>query len=150
MAFNFRFEKILEIKRKIEDSLKNEIALLNLNKLKLIEERESLLWELESMRADFLGRQSEGVRGEEIRLYLHFINSLSMLIARKDEEIRDIEGKIEEKKRELLEAMRERKKFERLKEKAYEAYLQEELYKERSVLDEMGQNLFLRGKGIGA
>ncbi|KUK13720.1 MAG: flagellar export protein FliJ [Synergistetes bacterium] len=150
MAFNFRFERILELKRKAEDALKNELALLNLRKLELVEERETLLWELESMRMDFLERQGKGLKGEEMRVYLQFMNSLTFLINEKDREIARLEREMEGKREELLEAIKERKKFERLREKAYESYLQEELHRERVFLDEIGQNLFLRGRKIGS
>ncbi|MCS7234194.1 MAG: flagellar export protein FliJ [Synergistetes bacterium] len=148
MAFNFRFEKVLELKRKKEDSLKNEIAILNLRKLELLEEKEKLSWELDSLKVEFLERQAKGLVGEEIRLYLQFMNSLSFLIAKKDMEIADLEERIKRKREELIEASKERKKFERLREKAFEIYLEEESYKERVFLDEIGQNLFLRRERI--
>lgn len=149
MAFNFRFEKILELKRKEEDSLKSELALLNLKKVELLEEKERLSWELTSLKIEFLERQGKGLCSGELRLYLQFIDSLSLLIDRKDREIAELEEKIKMKREEIIEASKERKKFEKLKERAFESYLEEELYKERVFLDEVGQNLSLRRERLG-
>lgn len=149
MAFNFRFEKILELKRKREDSLKSELASLNLKKVELLEEKERLSWELTSLKLELIERQGKGLVGEELKLYLQFIDSLSFLINKTDKEIAELEERIKAKREELIEASKERKKFEKLKEKAFESYLEEELNKERAFLDEIGQNLYLRRERLG-
>ncbi len=150
MAFRFRFEKILELKRRIEDALKSELALLTASKEELIVERDRLLGELESLRGELSEEQSKGLKGGELRLYLYLINSLTSLIERKEREIREIEKRIEEKRSELLKASKERRKFERLKERDFESFILEELYRERVILDEIGQNLFLRREESGS
>ncbi len=150
MPFNFRFEKILRLKRRIEDKLKSELGALELKKKKAVIEKEKLVRELERLRGEFSKRQQEGMIGGEIQLYLSFLSSLSFLIARKEEEIRSLEKEIEVKRAEIVEASKERKKFEKLKERDFEIYRYEEMVRERKVLDEMGLNLFIRGERGGA
>ncbi len=150
MPFNFRFEKILKLKRRIEDELKSELAALELRKKNAAIEKEKLVRELESLRGEFSKRQQEGMSGGEIQLYLSLLSSLSFLITRKEKEIKSLEKDIETKKREIIEASKERKKFEKLKERNFEAYRYEEALKERKILDEMGLNLFIRGERGGA
>ncbi|MCD6363721.1 MAG: flagellar export protein FliJ [Synergistetes bacterium] len=150
MAFNFRFEKVLDLKKRIEEKLKSELASLELKRGAVLSEREKLARELEDLRNEFSRRQEEGMSGGEIRLYLSFLSSLSVLIARKEEEIKHLEKKISEKREEIIEASKERKKFEKLRERAFEAYRYEEALRERRFLDEMGLNLFIRRERGGA
>lgn len=150
MPFRFRFERILEIKREIEDVLKGKLSSLILKRSEVERERESLIVELKLLEDEFLERQKAGLSGGEIRLYQYLISSLTFLISEKERELKDLEDRIEKKRRELLEASKERKKFERLKERAFENYLLDELYRERISLDEIGQNLFFRREGSGS
>jgi flagellar FliJ protein len=135
--FVFNLASILSIKEKMEDLKKNEMA----RAIMELEAEKAKLLMLEQTRAlciqSFRDSINTGVKPDDIRRHNVYLDKLKVLIAEQKEAIIRAEAKVEEKRLELVEAMRERKSLDRLKENEYEEYLVEDKKIEQKSIDEV-------------
>ncbi|MFV0502709.1 MAG: flagellar export protein FliJ [Lachnospirales bacterium] len=137
MAFKFNFETLLSIKEKMEDKKKNEygIEIVKLenekNKLKTMEERRvDLLEEMKSIL-------TKSIKPMELSGINMYIGKIDNDIINQKKVVERQEGKVVEKQQELIEAMTEKKSYEKLKSNAYEEYVKENKIKEQKQIDEL-------------
>ena len=135
--FIYRMQNILNIKYKLEDQAKTEFMLAN----QLLREEEE---KLETLRVRKKGYEDAVRNLLQNQLQVDRIKENQEAIVRMDEFIRAQIIKVEEAARQveikaakLTELMQERKAQEKLKEKAFEAFLQEENAKESKEIDEL-------------
>lgn len=139
--FRFRFQRILEVKERIEEArriaLGEAIAVLN-------RERDRLE-ELHQIRRRY--RQASAVLPAApldpglLSLNVGYLQRLQREIGEQEERIRQVETVVEERRQRLLAASRDRRTYEILKEKALEAHREEQMRRERMHLDEVGEQL---------
>ena len=135
--FIYRMQNILNIKYKLEDQAKTEFMLAN----QVLREEEE---KLETLRVRKKGYE-EAVRNLlQNQLQVDRIKENQEAIVRMEEFIRaqvriveEAARQVEIKAAKLTELMQERKAQEKLKEKAFEAFLQEENAKESKEIDEL-------------
>ena len=135
--FIYRMQNILNIKYKLEDQAKTEFMLAN----QVLREEEE---KLETLKVRKKGYE-EAVRNLlQSQLQVDRIKENQEAIVRMEEFIRAQIIKVEEAARQveikaakLTELMQERKAQEKLKEKAFEAFLQEENARESKEIDEL-------------
>ena len=135
--FIYRMQNILNIKYKLEDQAKTEFMLAN----QVLREEEEKLETLELRKKGY----EDAVRNLlQNQLQVDRIKENQEAIVRMDEFIRAQIIKVEEAARQveikaakLTELMQERKAQEKLKEKAFEAFLQEENARESKEIDEL-------------
>ena len=135
--FIYRMQNILNIKYKLEDQAKTEFMLAN----QVLREEERKLETLELRKKGY----EDAVRNLlQNQLQVDRIKENQEAIVRMEEFIRAQIVKVEEAARQveikaakLTELMQERKAQEKLKEKAFEAFLQEENAKESKEIDEL-------------
>ena len=135
--FIYRMQNILNIKYKLEDQAKTEFMLAN----QVLREEEE---KLETLKVRKKGYE-EAVRNLlQNQLQVDRIKENQEAIVRMEEFIRAQIIKVEEAARQveikaakLTELMQERKAQEKLKEKAFEAFLQEENARESKEIDEL-------------
>ena len=137
MAFSFKFQSILDLKQRIEDQkkskygeaneeLKNQKDKLNV----LIEEREH---QFELMRE----KGKEGFTPKELIVYNNYMNRLKRSIEIQTVVVEKAKAAVEKARLELVEAAKQRKMFETLREKKLEEYWEEYYKKEQAELDEV-------------
>lgn len=135
--FQFRLQQFLGIKEQIENQKEIEYA----TALRTLEEERQKL-------ADFRRRKDETVeklRGSvakkispfEIRRYNNNIERLKQQITMQEERVAAAEEFAEHKRQELVQAMKERKTLETVKENAREEFLKEVDLAERKQVDEL-------------
>ena len=135
--FIYRMQNILNIKYKLEDQAKTEFMLAN----QVLREEEEKLQTLEIRKKGY----EDTVRNLlQNQLQVDRIKENQEAIVRMEEFIRAQIIKVEEAARQveikaakLTELMQERKAQEKSKEKAFEAFLQEENAKESKEIDEL-------------
>ena len=135
--FIYRMQNILNIKYKLEDQAKTEFMLAN----QVLREEEEKLETLELRKKGY----EDAVRNLlQNQLQVDRIKENQEAIVRMEEFIRAQIVKVEEAARQveikaakLTELMQERKAQEKLKEKAFEAFLQEENARESKEIDEL-------------
>ena len=135
--FIYRMQNILNIKYKLEDQAKTEFMLAN----QVLREEEEKLQTLEIRKKGY----EDAVRNLlQNQLQVDRIKENQEALVRMEEFIRTQIIKVEEAARQveikaakLTELMQERKAQEKLKEKAFEAFLHEENAKESKEIDEL-------------
>ncbi|WFD11677.1 flagellar export protein FliJ [Tepidibacter hydrothermalis] len=117
MKYKFRFEKILEIKEKLEENKKMEINEINnvINNIKF--QIEELNKTKEAKNYEIKETMNAGTSINEIKLMNEFIHLINMKIRNLFEELKLAENKLDVKKNEYVQIMREKKTFEKIKEK---------------------------------
>ncbi len=139
--FKFRLEKVLEVRRRKEEEKEKELASLK-KELRREEEFLEKLRKETSLIAERIGAfqkvDDESLNLEELRREYDYLEVLRNKITRHLNTVEKLMIKIEEKRKELIEASKERKIMEKLKDKQYRKFRSEEERKERKVLDEIG------------
>ena len=142
--FKFKLETVLNVKEKKEEQLKHE--LLKLQALRIQEEQ--LLAEAKEKRAYIsMEKSNENKKGTDIQSLIHFEQYLGVLLRKIDDtkkNIKVLEKKADIKREEVVEASREKKVFEKLKEKQFGEFLKVVNENEQKVLDEMAVSKFNR------
>ena len=135
--FIYRMQNILNIKYKLEDQAKTEFMLAN----QVLREEEEKLQALKERKKGYEDAVRQLLRNQ---LQMDRIKENQEATRRMEEFIRAQIVKVEEAARQveikaakLTELMQERKAQEKLKEKAFEAFLQEENAKESKEIDEL-------------
>ncbi|MBP3284523.1 MAG: flagellar export protein FliJ [Clostridia bacterium] len=137
MAFQFRFQSILDVKIRLEDLKKAKFGEAN-EELRIQTEKLSVLvneqnFQYESMKE----KNKKGVTPKDLIVYNNYMNRLKQAIEIQKKVIEKAKDAVEFARRELVEAAKERKKFETLKEKKLEEYWEEYYKKEQTALDEI-------------
>jgi len=138
--FAFKLEKVLELRKYREEEAKIELG----RAIGVLAGLESQLRALANERARAAAAQfSPGNSAAQIQQYMFYLLRLD---AAKEQLLNDItiaEMKVEEARAEFIEATRERKVLDKLKEKRGKEYRKEMLAEETKMLDD------IKGKGLG-
>ena len=142
--FNFRFQRILKIKERMEEARKialgKVIAVLNLEQERLADlEQTRMLYRQGGQ--ELLALQLDP---SLLSLNVSYLQRLQREIQEQGVRIQQVEKAVEEKRQELMEATKERRVYEILKERAVEDYRREQKRQERIMLDEVGGQLYMR------
>ncbi len=135
--FRFSLQGILNIKEKLEEQEKNNFSQAN---LRLMEAEEELN-RLQRRQADKEQELRETVRAltdvQEIRTREEAVEIVKMFVNQQQLVVWQREKEVEVARKRLQDAMRERKTFEKLREKAFDAFLKEENLREQKEVDEL-------------
>lgn len=135
--FKFRLQSVLTIKEKVEDLKKNEFG----KAVSALAEAQRVKTEMEAMRDDcideFRRDIDEGIDPEAFRRYNLFIEKMKIAIKNQEQVVARAEAFVEQKRQELVEAMRDKKTLETLRDNDFEEFLIEEKKQEQKVVDEI-------------
>ena len=137
MGFRFKLQRVLDLKLKQEDEKKNQIATL-MQAIKTKEdELEALSSEKKQKEFSLNDNTKRGISILEIRNINQYLLFLDKKINTLRFEISSLESNLNQKRLEYLELQKERKTFEKLKEKDYEKYLYNEKKEEEKMIDQI-------------
>ena len=137
MGFRFKLQRVLDLKSKQEDEKKNQIATL-MQAIKTKEdELEALISEKKQKEFSLNDNRKRGISILEIRNINQYLLFLDKKINTLRFEISSLESNLNQKRLEYLELQKERKTFEKLKEKDYEKYLYNEKKEEEKMIDQI-------------
>ncbi|MCL2188154.1 MAG: flagellar export protein FliJ [Defluviitaleaceae bacterium] len=135
--FNFRLQQYLGVKEQMETQKELEYA----KALRKVEEEKQLLRELHANReaqiADFQQKVLNNIDTIEIKLLNDSIERLKQYIKKQEERVKAAEEFAEIKRQELVEAMKERKALEIVRDNAREAFNLEQNLVEQKQVDEL-------------
>jgi flagellar protein FliJ len=140
--YQFNLEPLLNHRRYLEELLQKELADL---KIRLDAEKDRLWILRQKKRKTVLQlqeRQTDGRAASEIKLYIDFVEHLSKEVEAQRQKVQEAERLFSLKRQDLVAAMKKRKILDRLKEKGLQAYEQEQLKKERNLMDEVAGRQF--------
>lgn len=137
MKFGFKFEKILGLKEKLEDNKKNEMAIIS-NSIRDLENEISKIEEMKRERYDMLEETlMSGASITDIKNISYSIECADISIERLQQKLSSLRESFNFKKLEYLEVMKERKSFEKLKEKHIDEFKQVLKLNEEKSLDQI-------------
>ena len=135
--FFYRMQNILDIKMKLEEQAKNEYAIAQA-KLNEEEERRDRLIFRQGVYEQKAMELAEDVLDVPVILENgNAINVMKHLVADQQIVVKRAEDFLEKRRVRLQEVMTERKTHDKLKEKAFEAFMQEENARESKEIDEL-------------
>lgn len=141
-VFRYRMQNILEIKEKQEEQQRTVFA----EAQRRLADEEEKLEELLSRREEY---REEGRKKRQSALHVfdiiendHAVETMDTMIASQRSQVARAEKQVELERQRLTEAMQERKIHERLREKAYERFLQEERAREAKENDERSSYVY--------
>ena len=120
---------------------------MSLFKRSLVDEKKKLK-DYEKARNNLLvklqQKQRESITVSENLLYFNFLVRMASDIDKQRDKVRDVEKKFDQKRDDLIAAMKERKTLEKLKEKQLNAYNHKLMKIEQDFMNEAGINIFNR------
>ena len=135
--FQFRLQQYLGIKEQIEEQKELEYA----KALRTVEEEKQKLAEFRKLKDESVENLrcsvAKSISPFEIRRYNNNIERLKQQIKTQEERVAAAEAFAEQKRQELIQAMKERKSLETLKDNAREEFLKEVDMAERKQVDEL-------------
>ena len=135
--FIFRLQGIFNTKQKIEDLKKQEFGLAAAEVEREKQKKQELLNKKEETIIEFRHRIDEILNSPGHENYNNYIEYLKKEVVRQDKVILEAEIKLEQKRNELVDAMKERKTLEKLRERQYEEFMLEQKLVEQRVVDEV-------------
>ncbi len=139
--FLYRFQRILEFKEGVENSCRAELAEV----LSVINREKTQLEFFNRVKQKHMS-SDRGVKSLQFNVELLRTGAnYSLMLQRKIEEqkqqIEQIEAVLEDKRKNLLEAEKERRIYEKLKDRDQKLYLREQKREERKQLDQVGERI---------
>lgn len=142
--YKFPLGAVLKHRKFLEDNLQKELGVLK----RLLVDDKKKLSDIKNAKRKYSDelqfKQQESMTVSDSLLYIRFIDSLSRQLDMQNDRVFKSEKNVDEKRNELLTALKKKKVLERLKEKGIETYKQDELKKERIFLNEMASVRFKR------
>jgi len=147
--FNFRFASNLRVKERLEEQKKLEYgkALAALENEK--QKKRILLTERENTINSFRESVQKDITPYDLQMHNNYLGVLKERIIKQDAAIKRAEEFAEKKRLELVEAMKERKIMEKLKEKDFEEFKIAEQLKEQKIQDEIVSYRYSRAQTGG-
>jgi len=142
--FQFRLDRVMEYKKKVEEEKKKELFTARENLRLAIENLKKLMKERKDIMDTLKNFQRDDIKINHVLLYLNYLYALNEKIKLKKIEVSQKEREVAEKEKELIEARKEVKVLENLREKRYQDYLQEVKRKEQFMEDEFAKFTYLR------
>ncbi len=135
--FKFSMESLLNLKLSLENKKKEELG----HAITLLKLEKDKLFQLENKRNDVIDLYKKGSKDKIFVLELKNYNNYLLFIKKTIEEqlliIKKAEINVEQKREEFINATKERKILDKLKEKHYENYLYEVKQEEQKIVDEI-------------
>ena len=135
--FKFKLQSVLDYRLNIEEKILNEFSEL---KRKLDEQKallEALVSERESRVADLRNMRSATMKADDIASILAYVEHLHEREKQQEEVIRQTGEAVEEKRKYLVEAVKNRKVMENLKDRHEQDYIKDFNETEQKNSDEM-------------
>jgi len=144
VMYKFPLGAVLKHRKFLKENLQKELGIL---KRQLFDDKKKLS-DLENAKIEYSKelqfKQQKDISVSDSLLYIRFIDRLSKRIDILNDRVLQSEINVDQKRNELLEALKNKKVLDRLKEKGSETYKQNSLKKEHSFLNEMASVRFNR------
>ncbi len=145
--FTYRMQSLLNIQYQLENQAKMELGRAQMNLLSEEEKRDGLIARKEAYLEEGRRMRDDAVHVDELRDNRNALLIMDEMIEAQEKQVVLAEEVVEEARQKLTEVMQDRKMHERLREKAFEQFRQEELAAEGKAVDELTSYVYgQRGK----
>lgn len=135
--FKFELQAVLSLKEKLEEAKVRELGLANTKKEQLLIQKSSLISAERQVEEALRKEHSSIIDIRKIKVLNNYGDILEKQIQKKEDEIKVAEKEVLKKQNEFLEAMKERKILDNLKDIQFEQYQEEDSKSERQIIDEI-------------
>jgi len=136
--FKFRLERIRKYKEQVEEERKRQLAVTQ-NKLNDEKNKLSLIVATRNRYLAIFGVRTTGrINMRDLILSKRYLDKLSADIVVQTKIAKAAEQEVSKAQKALLEAVKEKKKYDKLKEKQLDGYRKENLLAENKEMDEFG------------
>lgn len=135
--FVYSMQNILDMKKKLERQEKNDYSRANVRLLEAQDELERLKDRQREQEEKLRQNLKESMQVLQIREAENGVEVIKMYVKQQMLRVKQRERELEEARTRLALAMRERKTFEKLREKAFQQFMEEENKKEQKEVDEL-------------
>jgi flagellar FliJ protein len=135
--FKFKLQKVLDARETIENIRKKELMKSRNELAALQQEKKRITDEMTEQRKEFYREKeekSQAISWKVMQSYLDMLESLKMAVNSRIEKQQEV---VAEKRQALMEARRERRAMEILRDKQYEEYLWNENRLDQAVMNEI-------------
>ncbi|HFE52385.1 MAG TPA: flagellar export protein FliJ [Bacteroidetes bacterium] len=136
MAFRFRYQRILDVRRQQEKAKAQEVARRQAAVLKQQREMESLERAWQDARGQWLRTGSKGASAQALQEQIRYLEGIRSRIEDARAELARLVDGLNRAREELVELMKQRKVLEKLEEKARAAYEARQNRLDQLLLDE--------------
>ena len=136
MAFRFRYQRVLDVRRQQEKAKAQEVARQQAAVLKQRREVENLERAWQDARSQWLRAGNEGVSAQALQEQIRYLEGLRSRIEDARAELARLVDGLNRAREELVELMKQRKVLEKLEEKARAAYEARQNRLDQLLLDE--------------
>lgn len=135
--FVFSMQNLLNMKEKLEEQEKNNYSRANMLYQEALDELEQIKARRQREEESLKQCLKETIDVREIRRREEAVEIVKLYIKQQQLVVMQREQEVQEAREKLAEAMKERKTFEKLREKAFQAFMEEENKKEQKEVDEL-------------
>ncbi|PKN06360.1 MAG: flagellar export protein FliJ [Deltaproteobacteria bacterium HGW-Deltaproteobacteria-7] len=135
--FKFKLQSVLEYRLNIEEKILNEFSDLKRYLAEQEAALKALIVERNELMNDLRSMQNAMIRVEDITALVTYIENIRLKEKERKNIIHQAEEKVEKKRQELMEAVKNRKVMENLKDKHAEEYRKNLNELEQKISDEM-------------
>ena len=136
-AFVFRYQKILEQREKEEDAVKTRLGEVQHQLQALNTKKTSVLSQQQDFQKQMQEKLTAGIRSAELRIMGNAREHYQALLESLEQDITQTQLRIISIKKELAEAVKNKKVMEKLKEKEYEEYMEAVQAAENKMIEEI-------------
>jgi len=131
--FNFKLERVLNYKQTMENYKKNQFGLVQ----QKLNKEETILNEFNEYKKMIVNEKSgvDEIKAGFLAMYNTYINDFNHKIKKQQERVNQNKVELEKAKDEMIDAVKEKKMFEKLKENEFEKF-NYELIKEEEKLND--------------
>ncbi len=144
--YKFPLGTVLNHRKFLEENIQKEFGIL---KRLLVDERKKLADIRNASKKcskELRQKQQKSLTVSENLIYVQFIEQLSRNFDKQKVRVIETEQDVEKKRVDLVEAMKNRKALEKLKEKGFEEYRKNLMKQEQNFMNEMASVRFQRNK----
>ena len=142
--YKFPLEPVLNHRKFIEENHQKELALSE----RLLSDEKARLFAIKNARKKLLGelqqKQEKGITVSEALLYFGFIDHLSKDLENQEKRTSEVKTKCDQKRADLIDAMKKLKALKKLKDKRSKTYRQELMKIEQDFTNEVAIDKFNR------
>lgn len=145
--FQFRLQRVMEMKEEVEKQRMVDLAEVKKRVTRELEALEKLREEDQNCRAHIKERGSQKrINPATMDMIYRYLKKLEADIDTQQGKVSDVKDEMEKKRQVLLDAAKERKILEKLKDRKKSDYLSDLSKKEQKTLDEISAVKFSRGR----
>ena len=144
--FNFRLQRVLDIKNTIEEAMRRDFLAARAELQKMVDKLKEIVRTLARYQNKLHALEKKGIDLQEINFYYRYFQSLEGQISYQNRMIGIAREEMEKRRSILVEAVKERRILERLKERKFEQYLFEAGKEEQFTIDEISGGKFFQQK----